>query len=132
MLPKLADLVRFKMILFLTKDLMIQSAAAAAVSKQGTTLRSVASADALRSAITAGNAIGLFIDLQTPGIEVFELSELCDSTEPPIHAIAFAQHVKEDLLQSARNASFDAVLTRGQFTHQLPELVAKLLESNAD
>lgn len=68
----------------------------------------------------------LIVDLQTPGLGVAtlgeEIKELPDAVCPL--TIAFAQHVETDLLQQAKDAGFDQVMTRGQMNAKIGDIVA--------
>ena len=112
------------MILFLTKDLMIQSNAAAAAKSAGIEIKAISSLEQLEQKMATGLAQAVFVDLQMPGLAVDKVIEFL--TETKIQAIAFAQHVNEKLLESARGKSFDTVLTRGQFVNRLPTLVQQV------
>ena len=70
----------------------------------------------------------LIIDLQTPGLDVTLLGEevkgLADSVCPL--TIAYAQHVNVELLEQAKSAGFDQVLTRGQFNAQVGAIIGDI------
>ena len=48
-----------------------------------------------------------------------------------IRVLAWGPHVQKDLLQSARDAGADDVMTRGAFDHTLAELLLKLAAQGA-
>ena len=114
-------------ILFLTQDLMIQSKASAAANGTRAKIVAIPSLEKLRIRLDELKPIGLFVDLQLAGFDIQFLSEILQQTSEPPHTIAFAQHVEVDLLHSAKVDSIAKVLTRGQFSVQLPELVSKML-----
>ncbi len=112
------------MFVILTNDLMIQSSASAAARSQGATMVGVSSMDSAIDKIESGTAFALFINLQTPGLVLDELvARLVQLPKRPT-VVAFAQHVEDELLALAKTAVFDQVLTRGQFSRLLPQLIA--------
>lgn len=119
------------MILFLTKDLMIQSNATAAAKVAGLELRSVANLTTAMEKAVSENVAAILVDLQAPGLVVDSLIVELSKLEKQIPVIAFAQHVEEDLLAAARNGVFDQVLTRGQFFRQLPAIISQLANSDS-
>ena len=112
------------MIVFLTKDLMIQGQANAAARRTGAMVKAVGNVDTVIQELeNEANAL-LLVDLQTPGLDVDYLIERLSAMVLAPRAIAYAQHVYEDLLQQAQSDAFETVLTRGQFTRDLPEIIA--------
>ena len=117
------------MILFLTKDLMVQSNASAAARRSGMELRSVGSIDAAIEKIDTEPVVALLVDLQTPGLVVEELLRKLGMSETKLTTYAFAQHVEEELLSAAKEGLFKAVLTRGQFVNRLPQIISDIAAS---
>ncbi len=115
------------MIVFLTSDLMMSSNANSHARQKKIDLKTVDSIQAAILLIEEHRPHLLLIDLQTPGLDVESLGrsvrELADSVCPL--TIAYAQHVNLDLLQQAKTAGFDQVLTRGQFNSQMGQIVAE-------
>jgi CheY-like chemotaxis protein len=115
------------MIVFLTKDLMMSSSANSHARQHQTSIKTVATSAEAIAMIHEDRPHLLLVDLQTPGIDVKQLGEeirgLADSVCPL--TIAYAQHVNVELLQEARAAGFDQVLTRGQFNSQIGQIVAE-------
>ncbi len=69
----------------------------------------------------------VLIDLATAGLEIAALVAQLRAMEPsPAAIIAFGPHVQEARLQAARDAGCDAVLTRGQVSRDLDEILAQL------
>lgn len=116
------------MIVFLTSDLMMSSSASSHARQRKLDLKTVDSASEAITLIEDQRPYLFLIDLQTPGLEVDTLGqslrELADSICPL--TIAYAQHVNVDLLQQAKSAGFDQVLTRGQFNSQIGQIVAEI------
>lgn len=70
----------------------------------------------------------IIVDLDADSVDplgvVGELRSLAPSGAPRL--IAFASHVRETVLQEARDAGYDDVLTRGALAANLPGLLASL------
>lgn len=112
------------MIVFLTKDLMIQSNAAAAARLSDTTTKAMANLAEAMAWVTEHPESLLLVDLQMPGLDLGALLErVAEFPAASLRAIAFAQHVEVDLIEKARGSGFEAVMTRGQFSRSLPEIV---------
>jgi len=116
------------MICFLTKDLMMSSNASSHARQNDIKL---STAGSIKSAITfveESKPHLLIIDLQTPGLDVAllgkEIKELADSVCPL--TIAYAQHVNVELLEQAKSAGFDQILTRGQFNAQVGKIIGDI------
>lgn len=114
--------------LLLSKDLMFGSRVAAAARQLGV------------SVIVAGTAPQLAEkrpdDVRLVMIDLFGsqgddlaaiVNTLSDTAGDRPHVVAYGPHVDEALLESARQAGCDEVLTRGQFHQQMPEILAKWL-----
>lgn len=116
------------MIVFLTSDLMMSSNATSHAREKEIELTTVFSSNDAIQMIEEKRPYLFLIDLQTPGLDVEALGEsvreLADSVCPL--TIAYAQHVNVDLLQQAKTAGFDQVLTRGQFNNQIGQIVAEI------
>ncbi len=114
------------MVVHITQDLMMSSTASSAARERGATFRFVKTATRALELIAENEVTHLLIDLQAPGLETIELgrslSELDDERRP--RSVAYAQHVHVGLLDAAGNSGFDAVMTRGQFYHNVSEILA--------
>ena len=115
-----------KSILFLTSDLMMQSSASAAAKNRQVQIRSCGTVNKLQFLLQDEPLFqAVFVDLQTRGLQIDALvKSLEDQTSAS--KIAFAQHVEEQLLTDPRLKVFDKVMTRGQFNHKLPDLIASI------
>ena len=70
----------------------------------------------------------VIVDLDAPAVDPMGLvGELRSgsATRPP-RVVAFASHVRDDLLAAARAAGYDQVLSRGALATALPQLLASL------
>ncbi len=116
------------MIVYLTSDLMMSSNASSHAREKEIELKTVFSSKDAIQMIEEKRPYLFLIDLQTPGLDVEALGEsvreLADSVCPL--TIAYAQHVNVDLIQQAKTAGFDQVLTRGQFNSQIGQIVAEV------
>ena len=116
------------MILILTKDLMMSSSAGAAARAKGLALESIPSVTKLESRLSDQPSVKLLlIDLQMPGLNFEQLSSVVQALdqEGGPTTIAYAQHVNVDLIEQAKAAAFDQVLTRGQLNASLEQLMAQ-------
>ena len=114
------------MILFLTKDLMMTSNAESHAREHNVILKTSGTVEKALNAIQEERPHLLLVDLQTPGLDVVQLGEeirgLSDSVTPL--TVAYAQHVNVELLETAKNAGFDQVITRGQFNSQIRQIIS--------
>jgi DNA-binding response OmpR family regulator len=115
------------MIIILSQDLMLSSSASAAARQQGRTLKTCSTLENASGLISAGGVKLLLIDLQMPQIDVAAVGQAIAAiaAENHPHVVAYAQHVHVDLLKSAREQGFDEVLTRGQISSGLPDLIER-------
>ena len=63
----------------------------------------------------------VIIDLMVPGGGALEAVEAARSAG--VAVVAYGEHVRADVLQAARDAGADDVLTRSEFTRRLPALL---------
>jgi CheY-like chemotaxis protein len=110
-------------ILLLTNDLMASSRAAGTARQSGTTLHTVAnSVAALQQLQEAAYSLAI-VDLTTVGSAIGALVEDLKRIQPELSIMAYGPHVQEHLLEAARSAGCDRVLTRGQFHAQMTEII---------
>ena len=64
------------------------------------------------------------IDLSLPGLKIGDLIAGFPETARP-DVIAYDAHVKTESLQAAQAAGCDEVLSRGQFSSRLPEILGR-------
>ena len=116
------------MICFLTKDLMMSSNASSHARQKDIKLSTAGSVKSALTFIEEKKPRLLIIDLQTPGLDVAMLGEeikgLADAVCPL--TIAYAQHVNVELLEQAKSAGFDEILTRGQFNAQVGKIIGEV------
>ena len=64
----------------------------------------------------------LLIDLAAPQLDAINaIREIKQSA--PITIIGYVDHTREDVMQAARSAGCDQVLSKGEFARRLPELL---------
>lgn len=119
------------MILFLTQDLMIASAASSHARDAGQKFKFVGSMDRVVHFVKAGIESDdekkvdlLLVDLQTPDFSLDDFDQASGDVELP-NSAAFAQHVNVELLKAARDSKIDQVFTRGQFNGSLAQIITE-------
>lgn len=72
----------------------------------------------------------ILLDLEKPDEALAAIRRLrgenASDTERRITILCWAPHVAKDLMQQARDAGADEVLTRGAFDHALPDILLRL------
>jgi CheY-like chemotaxis protein len=69
----------------------------------------------------------VILDLQTPGLVVADFVDALPEQNRPA-VIAFAAHVRADLLEEARRGGCDEVMPRSKFSATLPALLRRSLD----
>jgi DNA-binding NtrC family response regulator len=119
------------MIGFLTKDLIFQSRVSGAAKLAGQQLVCAFNLEALKAKIPADSTMPLVIvDLTLPGLDIAAIGTQLREAFPNSQLVAYAPHVAEDAIETARTTKFDMVLTRGQFDRMFTQLIANA--SSAD
>ncbi len=80
-------------------------------------------ADRALTRVSAGHFSSLVIDLEMPRLNLAALLASLPAERRP-QVIAFGPHVQKDRLESARAAGCDEVLSRGQISATIREVVA--------
>jgi CheY-like chemotaxis protein len=92
----------------------------------------VISGDARRgpAAITEAQPQAIILDLNSRGLPAVGWIRTlkADPATRPIHIVAFASHVQEQLISAARAAGCDSVMSRSAFTKQLPNILRSLAD----
>lgn len=113
-------------ILLMTADLVCHSRVAAAA-RDKAVLHTAATRDALLE--HAPGCRQMFVDLQTPGLDIAQaVASLRQTAGPRVRIVAFGPHVHQEKLAAARAAGCDLVLTQGQFYSSLDELLQDTAE----
>lgn len=108
----------------LTTDLVFSSRVAQAARSTGLQLTVASSTDAVLQHVSNSKSPRLLIlDLSAADCDLPRIvAEIRQLPSPPA-VVAYASHVLGPLLQKARQAGCDQVLTRGQFANRLDELM---------
>lgn len=111
-------------VLLLSTDLLFASRVSQAARDAEIDLRLVAGTDAALQHVTGEFAPHLVIlDLSAADCDVQRIVTAVRHAPVPARVIAYASHVLGPVLQRARQAGCDQVLTRGQFAHRLEQLL---------
>ncbi len=111
------------MIIHLTSGLMATSALAATARNIGVDVNLAMNDRKLMKLLATEPVKLVIVDLQTKGLNVAELvSQVREVSD--VRMIAYAQHVYEDLILEAQQLDFETVMTRGQFTRELANILA--------
>ncbi len=108
-------------VLLVSADLFLGSRVRGAADAVGRTIDVAASGDAAIERLDAGDYRLILIDLETPRLDVGALRQSSGGTP----MVAYGPHVRVPLLESARQAGCDEVLTRGQFDASMREVLAR-------
>lgn len=116
-----------KHVLAAIPDLFFSSKVSGTARQLGISVQLAGSRQALLEAARSRPDL-IIVDLDADSVDplgvVGELRSLAPSGTPRL--IAFASHVRETVLQEARDAGYDDVLTRGALAANLPGLLAAL------
>lgn len=111
-----------KSVVLLANDLMLGSTVAGFALADGLPFFNPSSMDEAVSLLTGRSSVLLLLDLETPGLNVFKFAESL-SEDTLRSAVAYGPHVHTQRLDSARQAGFGSVLSRGQFSGQAGRLI---------
>lgn len=117
------------MIRFLARDLILTGKVTAQARARNREIAVYSALEPLLTDIRDSGESGesgdtVLVDLQLPGLDPGELVTAIRGKPGAIRVVAYAQHLRTDLLEAARTAGVDQVLTRGQFDRQIAELVS--------
>ncbi len=116
-------------IAFLTKDLMFQSRVSSAAKAVSVALIADRSVEKLLSRLADPSTIPLWIiDLTLELEDLVAVRSTIGEACPIAKFIAYGPHVHVAKLEAAAAAGFE-VLTRGQFDHQMLDIVASVAEA---
>lgn len=111
------------MIIAVVDDLLFGSKIRSAADAAGTAIRFVRRGDDLSSALSEEDSSLMLVDLSSTGAaDAIRLARA--TVGPAVAIVAFASHVRADLIADARAAGADRVLARSAFVAELPALVA--------
>jgi CheY-like chemotaxis protein len=118
------------MILYLASDLLWASKIKGHADALGLPCRPVRTMEMLEDRLADCEVASLIVDMDKPEEALAMIRRLRDASASASHRairiLAFGPHVAKDLLQSARDAGADGVMTRGAFDRDLSDLLLKL------
>ncbi|MBX3363215.1 MAG: hypothetical protein KF866_00495 [Phycisphaeraceae bacterium] len=118
------------MVLYLASDLIWATRIKATAEDVGVPARPIRSIDMLEARLADSPVKAIILDLETPQVafEVIARLRAPGSSDPErgIRILAFGPHIHRDLLDQARQAGADVVLTRGAFDHNLADILTGL------
>ncbi len=113
-------------IAFLTKDLLFQSRVAGQAKLCGKSLIADRTPERILGRLNEPEQVQLWIiDLTLELEDMPAIRDTIQSHCPRASIIAFGPHVHVEKLERASAAGFDRVITRGQFDHQMPQIIAE-------
>jgi AmiR/NasT family two-component response regulator len=111
-------------VLLLSGDLATSSKVAGAAAREGVRLEVALDVASLAEKAAAAQPVLAIIDLTLPRIDLGSIvGQLRGLPAAPRAIIAFGPHVHEALLEAAREAGCDQVISRGQFHARLDEIL---------
>jgi hypothetical protein len=117
------------MLLYLAADLIWGTKIKATAAAMGVNARPVRTLEMLEARLAdqpADDPIrALLLDLEKPE-EAMAMLARVKATPTPIRAVCWAPHVERDLMDHAKAAGADTVMTRGAFDSQLDKLLQQL------
>ncbi len=118
------------MILYLAADLLWATKIKGTAEALGLACRPVRTLEMLEQRLADSAPTAILLDLEKPEEALAMLARLkgpgADEQTRRIRAVAWGPHVARELMQRARDAGADEVLTRGTFDHTLPDLLLAL------
>lgn len=118
------------MILYLAADLLWASKIKGTADALGVPARPVRTMDMLEARLADCEVKALLLDLDRPEEALAMIGRLrgagASEMERSVRLVAWGPHVAKDLLQQARTAGADEVLTRGAMDHNMQEILLAL------
>lgn len=111
-------------VVLLSGDLMGASRIEGGARLAGTECRMVGNVDAAVLACAAQPVALVMVDLTTAGLDVTALVERLKGRSENVPIVAYGPHVHEAMLDAAKAAGCDRVLSRGQFLAQADAIIA--------
>ena len=110
-------------LLLLSGDLMTSSHVSAAADRQNVASATALDAAAMAEKLRANSVALVILDLGLPRLDVDAAVSQVRELAPAARILAFGPHVHEAVLQRARSAGCDQVMSRGQFHNRLDDVV---------
>lgn len=119
------------MILYMAADLIWATKIKCHAEGLGLTARPTRDLDALKARLHDCDPVALLVDLDDPeaALELIRYlrSDRNNERHMRVRIVAWGPHVETELLQKAREAGADEVLTRGAFEHHFDEVLLNLV-----
>ena len=112
------------MILHITNDLMMSSAARGHANSHGVSIKFASSFAQAIQELTDNTYDLCLADLQSGGMDMESLAEKVGESGVP--TIVYAQHVYTDIIEKAKSLEFAEVMSRGQFNKSLNGIIERL------
>jgi len=113
----------FMSVIFVTTDLMFSSRVSGFARHQGVTLK-VTDDVAKLGDEEAQKATLVLFDLTLANLDIPQQLAAIHAVSPNCQSIAFGPHVDVELLSDARDAGCTSVLVRGEFSNNIPHILA--------
>lgn len=110
-------------ILGLMHDLFFRSKVDAVAHAVGIEVTYAASLDEAREQCAEGEPAMVFVDLADPRFPAIKVAEAMREAASQTRLVGFASHVDLKALGAAKDAGFELVLSRSEFTQRLPDLL---------
>ena len=110
----------------LTADLLFASRVKSTATAVGARVQLVRTADEMVRAATQESPALIVIDLDIRTLDPIELIKRLRADDQPVSApiLAYVSHVREDLIEAAREAGADQVMARGAFARNLAAILS--------
>ncbi|MHC4876116.1 MAG: hypothetical protein ACYTGL_06425 [Planctomycetota bacterium] len=110
-------------VVVLCSDLFFSSSIEGTASQHDVPCRVVGSVDQLTEVLASGAVRRVIVDLEFPSLNPVSIVDLLPESPGPV-TVGFGPHVKVDQLKAAREAGFDHVMPRSQFSEQLAAILS--------
>ena len=112
-----------KTVVMLASDLMLSSTVSGFAAAAGLGFQTASDVGSLKQALAASDDILCLIDIGLPG---FNAADLAAAVPADVlkRAIAYGPHVHTEKLKSAEHAGIGTVISRGQFSSQIGQLIS--------
>ena len=118
------------MIVYLAADLLWSTRVRSTGDQLGIPMRPVRSIEMLEARLADSPVAAMLVDLDAPEVAMQLIQRLrgeqAGERERSILIVAWGPHVAVDLLQAAKRAGANVVMTRGAFAGRLPEILTAL------
>lgn len=116
--------------LFLSPDLMFSSRITSAVKQLGGHCHVAPNLTRALELLASEPICLVVVDLESPGLEIASVIRVTGKNEIPV--VAYASHVREQLLASATQVGCTEVHPRSRFNAQLNSILLKYLTPNSN